>query len=240
MALERLDKILVKLGLGSRTEAKKMILSSRVKVNFNIITKSDIKIDSKKDIISIDDKIFDIKQYEYYIINKPKDCICARKDKFHKTVMSFIDDNRKDLVPVGRLDIDTEGLLLITDDGKLNHLLLSPKRHVPKTYFAKISGNLPSTAVDIFAKGMELDDGMTKPAKLEILSNSDSLTNVNLTIVEGRFHQVKRMFLNLSCKVEYLKRISFANLTLDEAELPLGSYRRLNDNELEKLKSFVE
>ena len=238
MALERLDKCLVKLGIGSRTEVKKLINFGRVKVNENIIIKPEFKLDVEKDELKVDDIDIELKEFEYYVLNKPAGCICALEDKKHKTVMSYINDARKGLVPVGRLDIDTEGLLLITDDGKLNHRLLSPAHHVPKVYFAKVSGVLPKDSIELFEKGIELDDGITKPAKLEILDKEHELNLVKLTISEGRFHQVKRMFIALSCEVVYLRRISFASLSLDKIDLDLGEYRKLTKEEIAGLKVF--
>lgn len=238
MSKERLDKCLVKLGIGSRTEVKKIINSSKIKVNNIIIKQADYKIDIENDEIKFLDKIIGLKEFEYYIINKPSGCVCALDDKIHKTIMSYIDDKRKGLVPVGRLDIDTEGLLLITDDGKLNHRLLSPSHHITKTYFAKIKGILPQNSIEIFKKGIELDDGITKEAELEILGKEKDLTLVKLSITEGKFHQVKRMFIALSCEVVYLKRVAFASLVLDEKDLPLGKFRRLTKEEIASLKAL--
>jgi pseudouridylate synthase len=238
MALERLDKCLVKLGVGSRSEVKTYILNGRVKVNGLVVNRPETKADSLKDVINFDGKSFALEEFVYYIINKPKDCICALKDNKHKTVMEYLDDRRKGLVPVGRLDIDTEGLLLITDDGALNHRLLSPAHHVPKVYYALIEGSLPEDAADKFLEGIELDDGPTKPAYLKIIEKNSEGAKVELTISEGRFHQVKRMFAALSCKVVYLKRTAFAGIILDENELKPGEYRKLTKEETDALKAF--
>lgn len=237
MSIERLDKILVKLGLGSRKEAKVLVGNGRLKLNGKLVLKSDIKINTQLDILELDNKILDLEEFVYYVINKPKNCVCALKDNIHATVMSYIEDKRIGLVPVGRLDLDTTGVLLITDDGKLNHNLLSPSKHVKKVYKALIKGQLPDNVIDLFKQGIVLDDGICKEANLEIIEKSE-LSTVKLEIIEGRYHQVKRMFLSISCEVVELERIEFANLNIEKLNLAYGKYRKLTKEEIEALKSY--
>ena len=176
--------------------------------------------------------------YEYYLFHKPAGCVSATEDNLHKTVMDYLTDvRRKDLFPVGRLDIDTEGLLFITNDGALAHELLSPAKHVEKTYYAKVEGHVTEDDVNLFEKGVDIgEDVPTKPAKLVVLSEGD-ISEVELTITEGKFHQVKRMFEAVGKKVIYLKRLSMGNLTLPK-DLAPGEYRPLTKQELEHLRNI--
>ena len=177
-------------------------------------------------------------EYEYFMLNKPQGCVSAVTDREHQTVLDLITEkNRKDLFPVGRLDKDTEGLLLITNDGALSHNLLAPGKHVPKTYFAKVSGQVTALDVTEFARGIDIgEEKLTKPAKLQILSCEEMVTEVMLTITEGKFHQVKRMFEAVGKKVLFLKRLSMGGLCLD-VSLPPGAYRRLTKEEINLLKN---
>ena len=187
--------------------------------------------------------------YEYFMLNKPAGVVSATEDGRHKTVVSLIEDaKRRDLFPVGRLDIDTEGLLLITNDGKLAHRLLSPKKHVDKTYFARVEGRLPENAIEQFKEGLTLEDGTrTLPARLVIQKASgtaeddgkadSSLSEIELTIHEGKFHQVKRMMEETGCPVLHLKRLSMGPLKLDDT-LKTGEYRKLTDKERELLENL--
>ena len=233
----RLDKFLTELGVGTRSEVKKFLKAGQVTVNGEKATKPEQKIDENKDVVSYQGKILAYQQFEYYLFHKPAGCVTAVTDAMHKTVMDYMKDlARKDLVPVGRLDIDTEGLLLITNDGQLSHELLSPTKHVPKTYFAKIHGIVTEEDVNLFAEGVDIGEKkLTKPAKLEILV-SDTVSEIELTISEGKFHQVKRMFEAVGKKVVYLKRISMGNLVLDETLLP-GEYRPLTETEIDCLRN---
>lgn len=233
----RLDKFLTELGVGTRSEVKKFLKAGQVTVNGEKATKPEQKIDENKDVVSYQGKILAYQQFEYYLFHKPAGCVTAVTDAMHKTVMDYMKDlARKDLVPVGRLDIDTEGLLLITNDGQLSHELLSPTKHVPKTYFAKIDGIVTEEDVNLFAEGVDIGEKkLTKPAKLEILV-SDTVSEIELTISEGKFHQVKRMFEAVGKKVVYLKRISMGNLVLDETLLP-GEYRPLTETEIDCLRN---
>jgi len=173
--------------------------------------------------------------FEYYMLHKPAGVISATTDVKDKTVVDLISDKkRKDLFPVGRLDKDTEGLLLITNDGELAHRLLSPKKHVDKVYYARIDGIVTQEDVEAFRLGVSIGQGeVAKPAVLEILS-ADAISEIKVTIQEGKFHQVKRMFHTIGKEVLYLKRLSMGKLVLDDS-LPLGAYRKLTREELEEL-----
>lgn len=229
----RLDKFLVEMNKGSRNEIKAAAKKGRIQVNGSIAAKTDRQIDPETDKITMDGVAVTYCRREYYMLNKPRGVISATADKHHQTVLDLLSARRrKDLFPVGRLDIDTEGLLLITNDGDLAHRLLSPKKHVDKQYYAVVSGTLPADAAAIMAAGMTLSDGTAvKPARLEILSAEPDESRVYLTIREGKFHQVKRMFEALGGQVEYLKRLSMGSLVLDERLKP-GEYRELTETEI--------
>lgn len=240
----RLDKFLVEMGVDTRSQIKEAAKKGRIRVNGTVEKRTDRKIDLETEQVFYDGKLVSYVETEYYMLYKPQGVVSATEDKLHRTVLDLIEEKqRKDLFPVGRLDIDTEGLLLITNDGELAHRLLSPKRHVNKRYYAWIEGELPDTAREQFEKGIVLNDGtMTMPAKLEIaLSKADGLqegimqTQVFVTVQEGKFHQVKRMFEALGCRVAYLKRVSMGPLLLDEGLRP-GEYRRLTKDEILGLK----
>lgn len=233
MKLMRLDKYLCEMGEGSRSQIKEAAKKGRIWVNGIPEKRTDHKIDPDSDQIMLDGRVISYAEYEYYMLNKPKGVVSATEDRLHKTVVSLITDRlRSDLFPVGRLDIDTEGLLLITNDGELAHKLLSPHNHVDKTYYAKVEGSLPDHAVDLFAEGIILDDGVkTRPAVLNITYKTEAAAEILLTIQEGKFHQVKRMLEAVGCKVVYLKRMSMGRLKLDEALKP-GEYRPLTQEEL--------
>lgn len=239
MPVMRIDKFLSNLSFGSRKDVKKLVSSARVRINDAVVLKPEEKLDTDKDRVFLDDKLISYEEFEYHILNKPAGYICATEDKKHKTVMELIASARRDMAPVGRLDIDTEGLLLISNDGMLTHNLISPSKNVPKEYFARLSGKLPKDAVELFAKGMRLEeDFVTKPAILKILSSDEEFSEISLIIYEGKYHQVKRMCEYVGCKVEYLKRTAFAGLILEELNLKPGESRRLNSEEVEKLKEI--
>lgn len=231
----RLDKFLADMGIGTRSEVKKYIRQGKVKVDGAVQKSPDAKIDETKQEVSCFDKTVGYESFEYYMLHKPAGVISATTDAKDKTVIDLIESKkRKDLFPVGRLDKDTEGLLLITNDGELAHRLLSPKKHVDKVYFAKVKGVVTEEDQRIFAEGVSLGQGeMAKPSKLEILV-SDEISEIRLTIQEGKFHQVKRMFLSVGKEVIYLKRLSMGTLKLDET-LALGEYRPLTEEELKQL-----
>jgi len=231
----RLDKLLAHSGFGTRKEVKELIKKGYVSVNGHIIKKDKFQIDPDIDEIKVDDEIIKYEEYVYYMLNKPAGYVSATEDNIYPTVVELIEDYyRHDLFPVGRLDIDTEGLLLLTNDGVLAHQLLSPKHHCPKVYFAKIKGIVDEKDVLAFQQGVVIDDYKCMSAQLKILSVGE-YSEVEVTIYEGKFHQIKKMFLSLGKEVVYLKRLSMKELKLDE-NLELGEYRRLTDEELDRLK----
>lgn len=229
----RLDKFLAEMNRGSRSQIKDAAKKGRIRVNGEPEKKTERKIDPDRDTVTFDGETVSYQAWEYYMLNKPQGVVSATQDNLHRTVVDLIEDAaRKDLFPVGRLDIDTEGLLILTNDGELAHRLLSPNRHVDKQYYARIEGTLPDDAGERMADGLTLKDGTeVKPARLQILGQAEIL----LTIQEGKFHQVKRMLEALDCRVIYLKRLSMGGLRLDESLQP-GEYRRLTEEELEILR----
>lgn len=235
----RIDKYLADMGIGTRSEVKQYIRKKQVQVN-GVVPKPEQKVDLNEDCILFQGREIGYVEMEYFMLHKPADCVSATTDTKHKTVLDYIEEkSRKDLFPVGRLDIDTEGLLLITNDGKLAHELLSPKKHVAKTYYAKIEGNVTEEDVLLFSKGVNIGEKeRTKPAHLHILV-SDKISEIELTITEGKYHQVKRMFEAVGKKVVYLKRISMGSLVLDESLKP-GEYRKLTNRELACLKKQTD
>ncbi len=242
MSTFRLDKYLADAGIGTRTEVKNYIKKGFVTVNGEIAKKPDIKVSSETDVVTFQNTPIGLAEFEYYLLNKPAGYVSATKDNTAPTVLSLIKSNRKDLFPVGRLDKDTEGLLLITNDGALSHKLLSPRHHVDKTYYAKVGGIITSEDIATFEKGVEIGDedlNIAMPAKLVVqrIDNEQALSHVEVTIQEGKFHQVKRMFQAVGKKVIYLKRIAFGSITLP-TDLPLGSYRPLSEEEIKMLQEF--
>ena len=234
--LMRLDKYLVEMNKGSRTQIKDAAKKGRIQVNGVPEKKTERKIDPETDEVTFDGQAVSYRAMEYIMLYKPQGVISATEDKRHRTVIDLLSgENRSDLFPVGRLDIDTEGLLLLTNDGDLTHRLLAPGKHVDKVYFARIEGKLPETAVEQMAAGLTLTDGTpVMPGKLEILKQWEKGAEILLTIQEGKFHQVKRMFEALGCQVVFLKRLSMGSLKLDP-ELKPGEYRPLTEEELELL-----
>lgn len=232
----RLDKFLCDMGIGTRSEVKNYIKNGRITFNGEIIKTPDKKVNVTQDEVFLDRHSISYSQYEYYMLNKPSGVVSARIDNVNKTVIELITiSKRKDLFPVGRLDKDTEGLLFITNDGELAHQLLSPKKQIGKKYYAKIKGIATMEDVKIFQEGIRLEeDFLTLPAKLEILQAGD-ISEIEVTIYEGKFHQVKRMFLHVGKEVIYLKRISMGNLILDP-NLQNGEYRPLTKDEINFLK----
>lgn len=225
------------MGIGTRSEVKKILKTKQVTVNGTIVTKPETKIEPKTDEVCYKNERIAYCAFEYYLFHKPAGCVTATEDTQHKTVMDYLENTiRSDLFPVGRLDIDTEGLLLITNDGALAHELLSPSRHVQKTYYALIDGKVTEKDVNLFKKGVDIGEKKpTKPGFLKILK-SEPRSEIELTITEGKFHQVKRMFEAVGKKVLYLKRISMGPLTLPE-DLKPGEYRELTEGELMLLKA---
>jgi 16S rRNA pseudouridine516 synthase len=234
--MDRLDKALGNLGIGTRKEVKTIIKSGSVKVNGAIETNSDRKI-SLEDILELDGEILNRQENYYFMMYKPVGCITATEDTRESTVMDYLSDRerRMYLFPVGRLDKDTEGLLLITSDGKLGHHLTSPRHHITKTYFARVQGKVSEQDQKAFQDGVVLDDGYkSKPAELDILI-SDEISEVRIRIQEGKFRQIRRMFESLGKLVIYLKREKMGTLELDPGLNP-GEYRPLHPGELESLK----
>lgn len=236
----RLDKFLSEMSGWTRSEVKKIVRTGSVTVDGNEVKKPETKIDEKLSIVSLDGRQIKYNKYEYYMLNKPKGFVSATTDREHKTVVDIISSSeKKDLFPVGRLDIDTEGLLLITNDGELAHRLLAPKNHVEKTYYVEVSGILDDVDVDAVEKGLDIgEEKNTIPAKMEILKTDiqNNISSCYLTIHEGKFHQVKRMMKKLGKTVTYLKRVSMGSLILD-SKLKKGNYRKLTEQEIIELKN---
>lgn len=232
----RVDKILASLGIGSRKEVKKYIRDGWLTVDGIIIQDPGFIVNPAVSELYFQNQKLDYQQFRYYMLNKPSGVISATEDRYDQTVIDLLDlEDRLNIFPVGRLDKDTEGLLILTNDGKLAHNLLSPKKNVPKTYYAKIQGRVNEEDGEAFQAGIILDDGYkTLPAELTILSSGE-VSEIELTIYEGKFHQVKRMFISRNKEVLYLKRISMGELRLD-LDLALGSYRPLTNEEIQKLK----
>ena len=249
----RLDRYLSEIGIGTRKNIKQYIKAGRISVNGTIAKASDMKIDETTDSVTFDGRKLEYREYEYYMLNKPAGYVSATEDRIHKTVLELITETkRKDLFPVGRLDIDTEGLLIITNDGDMAHRLLAPGKHVDKIYTAVVTGHVTEEDIAAFENGIDIgEDGeslITEPAKLTVIGYAETLngfgldkdvseqnvnneyTKVEVTIHEGKYHQIKRMFAALGKEVVYLKRLSMGKIKLDE-NLAIGEYRRLNEEE---------
>lgn len=234
---QRLDKILSNLGYGTRKDIKLAIKNGLVTVDDLPVSDNGVHVDPEINIIKINGEVLNYKKYIYIMMNKPDGVISATLDKRLKTVIDLLPDNYRcfELFPTGRLDIDTEGLLLLTNDGQLAHDLLSPKKHVPKKYYARIEGEVTDADIVKFKAGVILDDGYkTLPAELTVIRTGD-FSEIELVIHEGKFHQVKRMFGSVDKKVKYLRRIEMGSLKLDE-NLNTGEYRKLTDLEVKLLK----
>lgn len=235
--MERLDKILVSQGIGSRREVQKRIKSGEVTVNGEIIRKPEVKADADNDEIAVLGKVLNYSKHIYIMMNKPAGVVSASNDNRDKTVIDILPDEykRKGLFPAGRLDKDTEGLLIITDDGDFAHKMLSPKKHVDKQYIAQLDGEITEETIKKFEEGIVFADG-TKclPASLEIYRN-DKKTGL-VTICEGKFHQVKKMFISCGLNVVHLERISIGNLYLD-SNLHRGYCKLLSNSD--KMLIFV-
>ena len=238
MPVLRLDKYLADCGIGTRSEVKNKLKQGLVSVNDVIVKKPETKVNTETDCICFSGRILNFSTFEYLLLHKPAGYVTAVKDNLNPTVMELINETTaKDLAPVGRLDKDTEGLLLITNDGMLAHNLLSPKKHVDKTYYAVIDSYVDDTDIFAFSEGIDIgDEKLTLPAKLEIISASFDRSEILLTIHEGRFHQVKRMFHARAKEVVYLKRMSMGTLFLDGLEK--GHCRKLTDDEIKSLKNI--
>lgn len=237
MAKIRLDKYLADAGFGSRKDVKGLLKTGQVMVNGTVTQRSDDKVDPNDDIVSVQGKEIQYESFSYYMLHKPQGVVSATKDTREKTVLHLITgQKRRDLFPVGRLDKDTEGLLLITNDGKLANDLLAPGKHVKKTYYAKIKGAVTQKEVNAFAEGVDIGDEMlTAPAEM-IVRKTGAESEIEITITEGRYHQIKRMFEAVGMQVLYLKRLQMGTLCLDET-LACGAYRKLTDEEVRALKN---
>ena len=219
-----------------------MLKSGRVTVNGKKEKSAKLQIDEERDEIRFDGQVLEYEEFVYYMMNKPKGVISATEDPKHRTVLDLLDDiaRSKEVFPVGRLDIDTHGLLLLTNDGKLAHTLLSPKRHVDKTYLAQVKGIMTQGDVETFAKGIPLKDFTCQPARLELVSidTEKNKSQIRVTIAEGKFHQVKRMVAHCGKEVVDLQRLTMGTLVLDE-NLQRGEWRRLTKEELEDLRANI-
>lgn len=231
----RIDKYLADLGQGSRSEIKEAVRKGLVSVNGRLVGSPGEKADPERDRVELDGKQIEYIRFEYYLLNKPAGVVSATADSASPTVLDLIDSRRDDLFPVGRLDKDAEGLLLVTNDGQLAHRLLSPRRHVDKTYFVRVNGTLRPEHAERIAEGLRVDEKFTAlPGLLEILK-SEAESEAMLTIHEGKFHQVKRMMEACGCTVTYLKRLSMGSLRLPDGLAP-GAYRALAAEEIRDLK----
>ena len=232
----RLDKFISTTTTLSRAEAKKVIKKG-ILINDKLIKTPDYKIDEFKDQVIVNGNRLVYQKYVYIMMNKPKNTVSATEDAIERTVVDILRDEDRiyKVFSVGRLDKDTEGLMLLTNDGELAHKLISPKKDVEKKYYVEVSGELKNEHLKIIKEGVILEDGYRcKPARLEILDSSEGNSKANIFITEGKFHQVKRMMKSLGTTVTYLKRLSIGSLKLDE-NLKLGEYRYLTDDELNKL-----
>ena len=232
----RLDRFLCDMQLGTRSQVKESIRKGLVSVNGILARDPDMKLDEQKDIVSYMGRMITYQTLFYYMLHKPAGVVTATRDRRERTVMDLMNGAcGKGLAPVGRLDKDTEGLLLITNDGELAHRLLAPGKHVEKTDYVECRGVLTVDKISILEKGVDIGDGeRTLPARVRRISQSDSSYVMELTITEGRFHQVKRMVQAIGGSVTYLKRLSMGTLSLDTA-LPKGSYRPLTEIEISDL-----
>ncbi|MCI8429286.1 MAG: rRNA pseudouridine synthase [Lachnospiraceae bacterium] len=235
----RLDRFLCETGFGTRSQVKAFLKKGLVTVNGETAKKPEQKIKETEDAVFCNGKRAVYAVFVYLMLHKPAGVVSATEDRRERTVLDLLDtEDRRKVFPVGRLDKDTEGLLLLTDDGELAHRLLSPKKHVDKVYFAEVEGQITEAHADRFQEGLDIGEKeLTLPAELEILK-SGAVSEVRVTIREGKFHQVKRMFEAVGCRVVYLKRLSMGTLTLDE-KLAAGAYRNLTEEEITKLKQLT-
>lgn len=233
--------MLAHMGFGTRKQVRDFIRKGNVRKNGETIRQHGAKINLEEDIITVNGEPVEYREFIYLMLNKPPGYISATFDPYDETVIDLLpfDYVHFDPFPVGRLDKDTEGLLLLTNDGKVAHILTSPNRAIAKTYYAHISGKVMKNHIDQFNEGITLDDGyVTQPGQLEILS-SDETSEIHLTITEGKFHQVKRMFQAIGLKVTYLQRIRMGEIVLDD-KLSLGEVRELNDHELTYIEQLKQ
>lgn len=237
--MERLDKILANLGYGSRKEVKALCRKGEVVVDGTQVKDSAEKVDPVNSTIEVKGEKINYRKFIYLMMNKPSGVVSATFDNYDETVIDLLDPEYQvfEPFPIGRLDKDTVGLLLITNDGELNHKLIAPKNHVDKVYYAEINKPIDESDIVKFENGITLDDGyLCMPAKLEVINSNEDGSEVHVTIQEGKFHQVKRMFEAVDKSVVYLRRISFGPLKLDET-VEEGNFRELTEEEIELLKN---
>ena len=233
----RIDKCLADCGLGTRSEVKSLLKAKRITVNGKVVTNGKVQVNPETDVILFDGEKIQYEEFVYIMMNKPKGVVSATEDNLHKTVLDLIDPLyfKKGVFPVGRLDIDTHGLLLLTNDGELAHRLLSPKKHVTKIYQARVEGVMTPEDAAAFERGIVLSDGTEcMPARLDILSTTQDESVVQIHLKEGKFHQVKRMVKACGKTVVDLERLTMEPLKLDE-RLALGESRPLTEEELQLL-----
>lgn len=233
----RIDRYLSNMGLGSRSEIKRAISKKRVLLNGDPVKRSDERMHPGIDCVTWDGDEVLYEPLIYVMLNKPQGVITATKDGAHETVIDVLGDTygSRTLSPVGRLDKDTEGFLILTDDGKFNHRIMSPKKHVNKKYFAEIQGLVTKATVSKFKNGLTIDgDEKCMPSVLEIIEVKDEMSQVYVTLQEGKYHQVKRMFEAVDMEVVYLKRVKIGGLDLDES-LDLGEHRLMTEEEIESI-----
>lgn len=233
----RLQKIISEAGIASRRKAEELIIDGKVSVNNKTVTELGVKADPQKDVIKVNGKKIDVNTQKIYIaLNKPFGIISSRKDeKNRETVIDLIDTDEY-IYPIGRLDYDSSGLILLTNDGEITNNLIHPKFEVEKVYVVYIDGYIPDKALDKFERGIKLDDGYTAPAKVRVLDEDDRITILEATIHEGKNRQVRRMFDALGYKVTKLKRIRIGNIKLEN--LKPGEYRNLTNEEIRWIKSL--
>lgn len=238
----RLDKLLAHSGFGTRKQVKKIIKDGYIQVNGKRQTSPKFHVDPNIDAVLIGGQPIHYQKYSYFMMYKPSGVITATEDILHETVFDLLEpqDFVKNLHAIGRLDIDTEGLLLLTNDGQLTHRLTSPHFDIPKVYYAEVDGIVGEKDIQLFAEGLALSDFEAKPAKLKILEIDEKveISKIQLTISEGKFHQVKRMFETVRKSVNYLKRTALGPIHLDPELLP-GTYRELNEDEIQALASHL-
>jgi len=234
--------MLAHMGYGTRKEVRQLIKGKQVKVNGKITTKQGSHVDPETDEVTVSGELVEYVEFVYLLLNKPANYITATYDHHDLTVIDLVpfEYSHYDLAPVGRLDKDTEGLILLTNDGQVNHLLTSPKNDIWKTYEAEVSGEVTAAHIEEFSQGITLDDGYkTKAAQLEIITSSATVSTIRLSITEGKFHQVKRMFRAIGMEVVYLKRTHIGELQLDSS-LDIGEIRQVNENEMQWIDNIKE
>ena len=235
--MERLNKYLASCGVASRRESEKLILEGRVKINGKLVKELSTQVNEERDHVTVDgNAVTPVNEYSYIMMYKPKGCVTTLKDeKGRKTVFSYLEDlNIPHLVPVGRLDYDTEGLLLLTNDGELVHALTHPSHEVEKTYLVKVEGEVPEHKLAQLRKGVMVDGQITAKARVKLVEFKDGISKLEVTIHEGRNRQIRKMFEAVEREVIFLKRISVGRVRL--GGLSRGTYRYLNDKEIDYLK----